>query len=294
MRSNNVLVIVLVLVAALGFPVVLPDDCQSVKVGTNNKQLVFVIKFNTLELKAVTCHKYGTTIGQCRGINVFVCSVEPPFSGVYNMSSNADLTQVTLTIITVDETRAGEYCCSKESMKESTCQCIKVAGFFYASDGDGVVCYCCGIRRYSCVEVDDPMEVHKRIYPRCKFIINNSEHNVPAISDGPLRQTVARLDMIPEFIRAPSPGEDVNNSQITRTDLGDCVRYFFCGIAPTFGNYMDKNKLQSRKAFHTEKAGKYQSLVSFEELRTTQSKTTQTKDQAHFDVVFDKPEYEDC
>ncbi|KAH3804699.1 hypothetical protein DPMN_132987 [Dreissena polymorpha] len=44
------------------------------------------------------------------------------------MSSNADLTQVTLTIITVDETRAGEYCCSKESMKESTCQCIKVAG----------------------------------------------------------------------------------------------------------------------------------------------------------------------
>ncbi|XP_052239929.1 uncharacterized protein LOC127850704 isoform X2 [Dreissena polymorpha] len=149
------------------------------------------------------------------------------------------------------------------------------AGFYYASDGDGVVCYCCGIRRYGWVEADDPMEVHKRINPRCKFIINNSEHNVPAMADGPLRKKVADLDMIPDCIRSPSPGEDVNNSQRTRTgvqmaipkhphmaiktvreqsfngnwpntpkyspvqladggffftDLGDCVRCFFCGI----------------------------------------------------------------
>ncbi|XP_052218807.1 uncharacterized protein LOC127836322 [Dreissena polymorpha] len=43
------------------------------------------------------------------------------------MSSNADPTQVTLTIITFDETLAGEYCCSKESKKESTCQCVQKA-----------------------------------------------------------------------------------------------------------------------------------------------------------------------
>ncbi|KAH3842532.1 hypothetical protein DPMN_116029 [Dreissena polymorpha] len=67
-------------------------------------------------------------IGQCRGLNVFECSVKHPFSGHYKMTSNNDITRVTLTIAAFNETHAGEYCCSKESMKESTCQCIKVAG----------------------------------------------------------------------------------------------------------------------------------------------------------------------
>lgn len=110
-------------------------------------------------------------------------------------------------------------CTLRTYPKENKPFLIKYAasGFYYASDGDGVVCYCCGIRRYGWVEADDPMEVHKRINPRCKFIINNSEHNIAAEAEGPLRQTVARLDMIPDAIRAPSPGEDVNNSQRTRT-----------------------------------------------------------------------------
>ncbi|KAH3729870.1 hypothetical protein DPMN_055848 [Dreissena polymorpha] len=116
----------LVFVAVLG-SVVLADGCQSVQVGTYNTKLLFEFNWIIEELKSVTCHKYGTTIGHCRGVSKFECSVEKPFSGFYTMSSNSALTQVTFTIAAFDETRAGEYCCSKESMKEPTCKCIHVA-----------------------------------------------------------------------------------------------------------------------------------------------------------------------
>ncbi|XP_052239374.1 E3 ubiquitin-protein ligase XIAP-like isoform X2 [Dreissena polymorpha] len=92
------------------------------------------------------------------------------------------------------------------------------AGFYYASDGDGVVCYCCEVRRYGWVEADDPMVVHIRINPRSKFIINNSEHNVPAIADGPLRKNVACIYMIPDCVQPQSPGADIKNSH--RKSLG--------------------------------------------------------------------------
>ncbi|KAH3842552.1 uncharacterized protein LOC127876482 [Dreissena polymorpha] len=88
---------------------------------------MFPFKWSAQELESVACDKYGTTIGHCRGISVFDCSVEQSFRGLYSMSSNANLTQVILTIITFDETLAGEYCCSKESKKESTCQCVQKA-----------------------------------------------------------------------------------------------------------------------------------------------------------------------
>ncbi|KAH3810675.1 hypothetical protein DPMN_139070 [Dreissena polymorpha] len=62
---------------------------------------------------------------QKRNVNSVI--VEQPFSGLYTMSSNANLTEVTLTFKIFEENLAGNYCCSKESKKEPTCQCIQKA-----------------------------------------------------------------------------------------------------------------------------------------------------------------------
>lgn len=88
------------------------------------------------------------------------------------------------------------------------------AGFYYASDQDGVVCYCCGIRRYGWSVNEDPVAVHKRINGSCKFFARNDEFNVPAVSELPLRQKVAALDQIPES-NSTVLREDDNNNEST-------------------------------------------------------------------------------
>ncbi|WAR13962.1 DIAP2-like protein [Mya arenaria] len=53
------------------------------------------------------------------------------------------------------------------------------AGFYYASNKDEVICYCCAKRISNWKPNDDPFEAHKRITPNCSFIMNNEEVNVP-------------------------------------------------------------------------------------------------------------------
>ena len=89
------------------------------------------------------------------------------------------------------------------------------AGFYYASDQDGVVCFCCGIRRYGWSGDEEPDTVHKRINPRCKFYMKNEENNIAPLSDGPLRQNVAALVEIPECDYVLDDSEDVNNDEVT-------------------------------------------------------------------------------
>ncbi|XP_052810393.1 uncharacterized protein LOC128238475 [Mya arenaria] len=96
---------------------------------------------------------------------------------------------------------------------------LAAAGFYYASDGDGVVCYCCGIRRYGWTEKDDPMAVHKRINQHCKFFKKNAEYNVPATSFGPLSEKEAFLDAIPDC-EVPNYSEDVNNDNDNNRQSG--------------------------------------------------------------------------
>ncbi|XP_052789514.1 uncharacterized protein LOC128223991 [Mya arenaria] len=88
---------------------------------------------------------------------------------------------------------------------------LAAAGFYYASDGDGVVCYCCGIRRYGWTDRDDPTSVHKRINQHCKFFKKNAEYNVPAIAFGPIGLKEAFLDSIADC-EVLNYSEDVNNS----------------------------------------------------------------------------------
>ncbi|KAL4232519.1 Baculoviral IAP repeat-containing protein 2 [Mactra antiquata] len=74
---------------------------------------------------------------------------------------------------------------------------LAAAGFYYASDGDGVVCYCCGIRRYNWNGKEDPMKVHKGIKPHCKFLLRNEENNVPVVYNGPWSRGLMAIDNIP-------------------------------------------------------------------------------------------------
>ncbi|WAR12834.1 IAP3-like protein, partial [Mya arenaria] len=53
------------------------------------------------------------------------------------------------------------------------------AGFYYASNKDEVICYCCAKRISNWKPDDDPYQAHKRITPNCSFIVNNGDVNVP-------------------------------------------------------------------------------------------------------------------
>ena len=53
------------------------------------------------------------------------------------------------------------------------------AGLYFASEGDEVICYTCGIRRSGWNEYDKPMEIHKQLRPNCAFLLKNESVNVP-------------------------------------------------------------------------------------------------------------------
>ncbi|KAH3803501.1 hypothetical protein DPMN_131763 [Dreissena polymorpha] len=52
------------------------------------------------------------------------------------------------------------------------------AGFYYASNSDEVICYCCYKRISNWKADDDPIAVHRNISPTCRFHIDNSTVNV--------------------------------------------------------------------------------------------------------------------
>lgn len=53
------------------------------------------------------------------------------------------------------------------------------AGFYYAANKDEVVCYCCRKRLGQWSETDDPMAVHLKMSPTCRFLKENAEVNFP-------------------------------------------------------------------------------------------------------------------
>ncbi|KAH3810587.1 hypothetical protein DPMN_138980 [Dreissena polymorpha] len=75
--------------------------------------------------------------------------------------------------------------------------CIKLAkaGFYYASQGDEVICYCCAKRISNWNEKDDPMRAHRLVSPSCPFLIGNSEVNEPVTNDS-IESSNPRLNRI--------------------------------------------------------------------------------------------------
>ena len=75
------------------------------------------------------------------------------------------------TLMRVEMLRFRTFNTYPKLFKPSTIK-LAAAGFYYFSEGDTVVCYCCG-KRYSDWKEDDiPMEVHKRLNPRCQFVVS--------------------------------------------------------------------------------------------------------------------------
>ncbi|KAH3803891.1 uncharacterized protein LOC127834472 [Dreissena polymorpha] len=52
------------------------------------------------------------------------------------------------------------------------------AGFYYASNSDEVICYCCYKRISNWKADDDPMAIHRRISPECRFFTDTATVNV--------------------------------------------------------------------------------------------------------------------
>lgn len=52
------------------------------------------------------------------------------------------------------------------------------AGYYYAGNGDEVICYCCNHRKGNWSSKDDPMQVHKTMSPCCQFLTHNIEVNI--------------------------------------------------------------------------------------------------------------------
>ncbi|KAH3810583.1 hypothetical protein DPMN_138976 [Dreissena polymorpha] len=102
--------------------------------------------------------------------------------------------------------------------------CIKLAkaGFYYASQGDEVICYCCAKRISNWNEKDDPMRAHRLVSPSCPFLIRNSEVNEPVTNDDiessnpRLNRILHSLDtsdeqsVIQEINSGPAASEDVS------------------------------------------------------------------------------------
>ena len=52
-------------------------------------------------------------------------------------------------------------------------------GFFYTGRGYNVECFSCGVRHNDWTETDKVFEVHRRISPSCRFMLNQDDTNVP-------------------------------------------------------------------------------------------------------------------
>lgn len=58
------------------------------------------------------------------------------------------------------------------------------AGFYYRGEGDEVVCYSCEARRSGWRQGDNPLEVHRRLSPRCQHVANRDRELATVVSLG--------------------------------------------------------------------------------------------------------------
>ncbi|KAH3815219.1 uncharacterized protein LOC127834085 [Dreissena polymorpha] len=100
------------------------------------------------------------------------------------------------------------------------------AGFYYASNRDEVVCYCCATRISNWKENDDPMLAHEHVTPDCCFLLRNSEVNFPVStsSSSDVIQRLERLENDPEFISQVFNGTSTDAIERINNQLRDCIR----------------------------------------------------------------------
>ncbi|KAH3803892.1 hypothetical protein DPMN_132162 [Dreissena polymorpha] len=105
------------------------------------------------------------------------------------------------------------------------------AGFYYASNSDEVICYCCYKRISNWKADDDPIAVHRNISPTCRFHIDNSTVNVAKevtahveteimaqIQGGRQRNIPPHSSLLPTSQNAP---RQTNVPNVTMSQRGD-------------------------------------------------------------------------
>ncbi|XP_052219251.1 uncharacterized protein LOC127836618 [Dreissena polymorpha] len=98
---------------------------QFIDDGMHNVLLEYTFGWGTRETKHVVCSHDPNTIGECYDAFGFKCFIELTSIGVYTMSTNADLTYVIVTILTVNSTMLGNYSCSKGNGSTNITKCAK-------------------------------------------------------------------------------------------------------------------------------------------------------------------------
>ncbi|XP_052271116.1 uncharacterized protein LOC127871890 isoform X2 [Dreissena polymorpha] len=99
-------------------------ECQRGEIGQRNVMLQFDFKWRMNETKYIQCYKSDIIIGRCNGITILDCSVELKHVGVYYISSNTDLSSVSLLIATFNVSYSGDYSCSKVDNQDEKKMCI--------------------------------------------------------------------------------------------------------------------------------------------------------------------------
>ncbi|XP_041354958.1 uncharacterized protein LOC121372607 [Gigantopelta aegis] len=54
---------------------------------------------------------------------------------------------------------------------------LAAAGFYHSGLDDQVTCYSCGMTHRKWRRTDDPMEIHRRVSPGCRFVLNQEENH---------------------------------------------------------------------------------------------------------------------
>ena len=109
---------------------------------------------------------------------------------------------------------------------------FSTAGMYYASDRDEVVCYSCGLRKAGWKETDNPIDVHKKITPSCKFLVSNSTVNfpIPELEGSQLVKFKILEDLLDSSERPPTQQTEITGGSHGNFDLNNTqspqYRYF--------------------------------------------------------------------
>ncbi|XP_052216589.1 uncharacterized protein LOC127834626 isoform X2 [Dreissena polymorpha] len=132
------------------------------------------------------------------------------------------------------------------------------AGFYYASQNDEVICYCCYKRISNWGKSDDPSAVHVRISPECKFHTSNSEVNVSkAVTESVQSDILAKL----QGNKRSSIATNSNNTTLSMSMVPPRVIDGKRSIA-TGQNYESRVAMNTSQKTHTNQAFPTDSLTS--------------------------------
>ena len=105
-------------------------------------------------------------------------TLDEHFRSRQNDQENSPSTTQAATSMNIEMLRLETYKTFPLSSKARPIHLAK-CGFFYTGRGYNVECFSCGVRHNDWTETDKVFEVHRRISPSCRFMLNQDDTNVP-------------------------------------------------------------------------------------------------------------------